>query len=60
MKFVNVSGTPQDLPHLGENGTRVAAGDEVDATGDAAKSLQSNPAFERSDKPKSSTDTEEK
>jgi hypothetical protein len=58
VRFRNVSGTPQDLPTLD---LRVDAGEEFDATGDDAKSLSANPAFERTDKPsKTGTDTEEK
>lgn len=47
MRFVNVSGATQDLPTLGEDGLRVEPGEEFDATGDDAKSLTGNPAFER-------------
>lgn len=61
MRFVNASDDTRDLPTLGENGLRVAPGEEFDATGDDAKNLQADPSFRRVDKPsKSSTDTEEK
>lgn len=55
MRFVNVSGTPQDLPTLD---LRVQPGEEFDASGDDAKGLQGNPAFERADKPSKSTTSE--
>lgn len=54
MRFQNVSGDPQDLPTLD---LRVLPGDEFEATGDDAKGLAGNPAFERVDKP---TKSEEK
>ena len=57
MRFTNISDSPQDLPTLD---LRVLPGEEFDATGDDAKGLQGNPAFQRSDKAKTSTDTEEK
>lgn len=52
MQFQNVSGDTQELPSLGEDGVplRVPAGGEFTATGDAAKSLLTNPAFTRVDK----------
>lgn len=50
MQFKNVSGDTQELPSLGEDGLRVPAGGEFTATGDAAKSLLTNPAFTRVDK----------
>jgi hypothetical protein len=52
MRFRNVSGDTQDLPSLGENGLRVAPGEEFEASGDDAKGLTGNPSFERADKPK--------
>lgn len=52
MRFRNSSGTAQSLPHL--ELPHVPPGGEFDATGDDAKSLQSNPSFERVDKPKTS------
>lgn len=48
MRFVNVSGDTQDLPTLD---LRVGPGEEFEATGDDAKGLTGNPAFERADKP---------
>lgn len=57
MRFRNVSGDTQDLPTVGDDGTRVEAGGEVDVTGDAAKGLTGNPAFERV---QSKSSTEEK
>lgn len=58
MIFKNVSGEDRDLPTLD---VRVPAGGTFEATGDDAKNLQANPAFERVDKPsKTSTDPEEK
>lgn len=57
MIFRNVSGTDLDLPTLG---LHVATGDEVEVTGEPAKSLLENPLLERTDKPKPRTDPEEK
>lgn len=57
MRFRNVSGDTQDLPTLGD--LRVAPGEEFEASGDDAKGLAGNPAFERVDKPSKSS-TEEK
>lgn len=54
MQFKNVSGATQDLPTLD---LRVPDGETFEATGDDAKSLQSNPAFARV---QSKTSTEEK
>lgn len=48
MKFVNASKDTYELPTLG---LLVAPGDEFEATGDDAKSLLTNPSFERVDKP---------
>lgn len=48
MEFRNVSGDTQELPTLD---LRVAPGEEFSATGDAAKGLAGNPAFDRVDKP---------
>lgn len=57
MIFRNSSPHELDLPTLD---LRVAAGETVEVTGDAAKSLHDNPFFERVDKPKPRTaDTEE-
>lgn len=47
MRFRNVSGVTQDLPTLGDDGLRVPAGEEFEATGEAAKSLTGNPAFKQ-------------
>lgn len=44
MRFRNVSGDTQDLPTLD---LRVGPGEEFDATGDDAKGLAGNDAFER-------------
>ena len=49
MLFRNVSNDTQELPTLD---LRVAPGEEFTATGDAAKGLLDNPAFERADKKK--------
>lgn len=57
MKFTNVSGEHRDLPTLGLMG--IPPGEEVEATGDDAKSLQNDPAFERVDG-KTPAKTEEK
>jgi hypothetical protein len=54
MEFRNVSGSTQELPTLD---LRVPDGETFTATGDAAKSLQTNPAFDRVDK---SSKTDEK
>lgn len=51
MQFKNVSGATQDLPTLD---LRVPDGETFEATGDDAKNLQANPAFERVDKSKTS------
>lgn len=55
MEFKNVSRDDLDLPTLG---LRVAAGETVRVTGDAATSLLDNPLFKRTDK--RTADTEEK
>lgn len=55
MEFANVSGEVQELPTLGE---RVEPGGTFTATGDAAKGLLDNPAFERVDKPSKNSDKE--
>jgi hypothetical protein len=44
VEFKNVSGSAQDLPTLD---LRVQAGETFTATGDDAKSLSTNPDFER-------------
>lgn len=44
MEFKNTSGSTQNLPTLG---LRVQAGETFTATGDDAKSLSTNPDFER-------------
>ena len=51
MRFRNRTGAVEHLPHLE---LHVAPGEEFDATGDDAKSLRTNPSFERVDKPKTS------
>ena len=56
MEFKNVSGDDLDLPTLD---LRVAAGDTVEITGDPAKSLLSNPHFERADKPRTTKSEEQ-
>jgi hypothetical protein len=56
MRFKNTSGDTWDLPTLGENGLRVGPDEEFDATGEDAKNLSANPAFERADKSKTSSE----
>ena len=56
MKFTNVSGEARDLPTLGLVG--IQPDEEFEATGDDAKNLQNDPAFQRTDKP--ATKSEEK
>lgn len=58
MRFVNVSGDTQDLPTLGD--LRVGPGEEFDASGDDAKGLAGNPAFERVDKTSGKSGTDKK
>lgn len=58
MRFKNVSGDTQDLPYLAEDGLRVPPGEEFEATGQDAKNLEQNPAFERVDKPSKSSEKE--
>lgn len=53
MQFTNVSDDPQDLPTLD---LRVLPGETFEATGDDAKGLAGNPAFERADAPKAPAD----
>lgn len=56
MEFKNVSGSAQELPTLD---LRVPDGATFTATGDDAKSLLTNPAFERVDKPTGKTTEKE-
>lgn len=60
MQFKNVSGDVAELPTLGEAGVplRVADGETFEATGEDAKSLQTNPLFERVDKPSKTNEKE--
>jgi hypothetical protein len=48
VEFANVTPDVQELPTLG---LRVEPGETFTVTGDAAKGLAGNPAFERVDKP---------
>lgn len=50
MKLKNISGGAVSVPTLDPD--RVADGDEIEVTGDAAKSLLASGLFERTDKPK--------
>lgn len=55
MECKNVSGDDLDVPTIAGpfgGALRVKAGEVVEVTGDDAKSLLSNPAFERVDTPK--------
>lgn len=53
MLIKNVTDDTLDVPALG---LRVAPGESVEVTGDDAKGLLANPAFERADKPTRKTD----
>jgi hypothetical protein len=57
VRFTNTSDETQELPTLG---VVVAPGEEFEATGDDAKNLQASPFFKRTDKPRTTTDSEEK
>jgi hypothetical protein len=55
VEFKNVSGSPQDLPSLD---LRVQPDETFTASGDDAKGLIGNSAFERVDKPSKSSEKE--